>query len=181
MELGRYGNCVWALLIGEVLLRPGDVQMFRRKVVSIRRMWLSRAGQRKCILFVVITMCCVWWVYVCAHCVQAVVQRESLLLREIYKIYLNESGIPTPHFNYRGSYRGTLMIMILAWPWLWINLIIIKLIKCLGNDDNMSIMEEQFDMTTLHSFFPFWKISWSVMLMTPLWWLLCHPQASELQ
>ena len=29
--------------------------------------------------------------------------------------------------------------------------------------------------------FPFWKISWSVKLMTPLWWLLCHPQASELQ
>ena len=26
------------------------------------------------------------------------------------------------------------------------------------------------------SFFPFWKISWSVMLMTPLWWLLCHPR-----
>ena len=34
---------------------------------------------------------------------------------------------------------------------------------------------------TLRSFFPFWKISWSVMLMTPLWWLLCHPQAAELQ
>ena len=33
---------------------------------------------------------------------------------------------------------------------------------------------------TLRSFFPFWKISWSVMLMSPLWWLLCHPQASEL-
>ena len=31
---------------------------------------------------------------------------------------------------------------------------------------------------TLRSFFPFWKISWSVMLMAPLWWLLCHPQAS---
>ena len=26
------------------------------------------------------------------------------------------------------------------------------------------------------SFFPFWKISRPVMLMTPLWWLLCHPQ-----
>ena len=34
---------------------------------------------------------------------------------------------------------------------------------------------------TLRSFFPFWKISWLVMLMIPLWWLLCHPQASELQ
>ena len=34
---------------------------------------------------------------------------------------------------------------------------------------------------TRQSFFLFWKISWSVMLMTPLWWLLCHPQASELQ
>ena len=29
--------------------------------------------------------------------------------------------------------------------------------------------------------FPFWKITWSVILTTPLWWLLCHPQASELQ
>ena len=34
---------------------------------------------------------------------------------------------------------------------------------------------------TLLSYFTFWKISWSVMQMTPLWWLLCHPQASELQ
>ena len=30
---------------------------------------------------------------------------------------------------------------------------------------------------TLRSFFPFRKITWSVMLMTQLWWLLCHPQA----
>ena len=30
--------------------------------------------------------------------------------------------------------------------------------------------------TFLRSFFPFWKISRPVMLMTPLWWLLCHPQ-----
>ena len=34
---------------------------------------------------------------------------------------------------------------------------------------------------TLRSFFTFWKRSGSVMLMTPLWWLLCYPQASELQ
>ena len=32
---------------------------------------------------------------------------------------------------------------------------------------------------TLRSFFPFWKICWSVILITPLWWLLCHPQAWE--
>ena len=29
--------------------------------------------------------------------------------------------------------------------------------------------------------FPFWNVSWSVMLMTPLWRLLCHPQLIELQ
>ena len=29
--------------------------------------------------------------------------------------------------------------------------------------------------------FLFWKISWSVMLMTLLWWPLCHSQAFELQ
>ena len=34
---------------------------------------------------------------------------------------------------------------------------------------------------TLQNFFPLSKISWLVMLMTHLWWLLCHPQASELQ
>ena len=34
---------------------------------------------------------------------------------------------------------------------------------------------------TLYSFFPFLKISWSVMLLTLLWWLLCHPLALELQ
>ena len=34
---------------------------------------------------------------------------------------------------------------------------------------------------TLRIFFPFSKISWSFMLMTPLWCLLCHPKASELQ
>ena len=34
---------------------------------------------------------------------------------------------------------------------------------------------------TRRSFFPFCKMSWSVMLMTSLWCLLCHPQASELQ
>ena len=34
---------------------------------------------------------------------------------------------------------------------------------------------------TLRNSFPFFKVNWSVMLMTPLWWLLCHPQASELQ
>ena len=34
---------------------------------------------------------------------------------------------------------------------------------------------------TVRNFFPFWKISWSVMLITPLWWLLCQPQPSELQ
>ena len=34
---------------------------------------------------------------------------------------------------------------------------------------------------TLQSCFAFFKISWSVMLMTPHWWLLCHPQASELR
>ena len=28
---------------------------------------------------------------------------------------------------------------------------------------------------TFLSFFLFWKISWSVMLTTLLWWLLCHP------
>ena len=27
------------------------------------------------------------------------------------------------------------------------------------------------------SFFPFWRICWSVVPMTPLWWLLCHFQA----
>ena len=27
--------------------------------------------------------------------------------------------------------------------------------------------------------FPFWKISWSVMLKIPLWWLLCHPQVQS--
>ena len=32
----------------------------------------------------------------------------------------------------------------------------------------------------LWSIFTFWKISWLVMLMTPLWWPLCHPQALEL-
>ena len=32
---------------------------------------------------------------------------------------------------------------------------------------------------TPRSFFPFWIISWPVMPMTPLWWLLCHPQALE--
>ena len=50
------------------------------------------------------------------NCVQAVVQRENLLLHEIYKIDLNESGIPTPRFNYSGSHRGALTIMILARP-----------------------------------------------------------------
>ena len=34
---------------------------------------------------------------------------------------------------------------------------------------------------TLRSFFPFLKIIWSVMLMTPLWWLMCNPQTSDLQ
>ena len=34
---------------------------------------------------------------------------------------------------------------------------------------------------TLRSFFPFWKVSCSVMLMTLLWWLLCLHQASELK
>ena len=34
---------------------------------------------------------------------------------------------------------------------------------------------------TLRAFFPFWKIRGSVMLMTSLWWLLCHPKALELQ
>ena len=32
---------------------------------------------------------------------------------------------------------------------------------------------------TIRNFFPFWKINWSVMLMTLLWRLLCHPQAFE--
>ena len=38
-----------------------------------------------------------------------------------------------------------------------------------------------FLLYTSERFFPFWLTSWSVMLMTPLWWLLCYPQASELQ
>ena len=33
----------------------------------------------------------------------------------------------------------------------------------------------------LQSFFPFWRICWSVMPMAPLCCLLCHPQALELQ
>ena len=33
---------------------------------------------------------------------------------------------------------------------------------------------------TLRIFFPFWKICWSVILMSPLWWLLCHHLTSEL-
>ena len=33
----------------------------------------------------------------------------------------------------------------------------------------------------LRGFFPFWKISWSVMLVILLRWLLCHPQVLELQ
>ena len=32
---------------------------------------------------------------------------------------------------------------------------------------------------TLLSSFPLWKTSSSVVVMTPLWWLLCHPQALE--
>ena len=36
-----------------------------------------------------------------------------------------------------------------------------------------------FSSCTFLSFFPFWKISWSVILITPLWWLLCHPYALE--
>ena len=31
---------------------------------------------------------------------------------------------------------------------------------------------------TLRIFFPSWKLSWSVILMTQLWWLLYHPQGS---
>ena len=30
---------------------------------------------------------------------------------------------------------------------------------------------------TLQCFFAFWKISWLVTLMTPLWWLLCNTEA----
>ena len=111
-----YGRCVRALQLGRHFLRPGDVWRFIREGVSIRRMWLSSAGQRKCISFVVITMCCVWWVYVRTDCVQEVIQRANLL-HEIYTIDLNESGIPTPRYNYSGSYRGALTIMILVWPW----------------------------------------------------------------
>ena len=31
------------------------------------------------------------------------------------------------------------------------------------------------------SFFPFWRISWSIMPMTPLCYVLCHSQELELQ
>ena len=34
---------------------------------------------------------------------------------------------------------------------------------------------------TPRNFFPFWRISLLVMLMTPLWWVLCYPQALELR
>ena len=38
-----------------------------------------------------------------------------------------------------------------------------------------------YSSCTLRSFLTFWKISWLGMLMTQLWWLLCHPQSLELQ
>ena len=42
-----------------------------------------------------------------------------------------------------------------------------------------SVLNYYCSSCPLRSFFPFWKIGWSVMPMTPLW-LMCHPLALEL-
>ena len=41
-------------------------------------------------------------------------REQDLLLQETYTIDLTESGIPTPRYNYSGSCRGALTVMILV-------------------------------------------------------------------
>ena len=40
--------------------------------------------------------------------------------------------------------------------------------------------DRYYSSCTPRSLLLFWKISWSVIPMTQLWWLFCHPQALEL-
>ena len=115
MVLGGYGHCVRALLIGEVLPYAwGCPEVYAGGCFYTAHVTL-KCGQRKCISFVVITMCCVSWVYVRTNCVQAVVQREKTryYLRYI-ELNRNRPEIQTPCCNYNGSYRGALKIMILV-------------------------------------------------------------------
>ena len=56
-----------------------------------------------------------------------------------------------------------------------------KLVNVVSGVMQGSVLARCCFSCTRRSFFPFWKISWSVMLMTPLWWQLCHTHASEFQ
>ena len=56
-----------------------------------------------------------------------------------------------------------------------------KLVDVVSGEQQGSILGMLLFLLYTSELFTFWKISWSIMLMTPLWWLLCHPQASELQ
>ena len=56
-----------------------------------------------------------------------------------------------------------------------------KLVNVISGVPQGSVWASYCSFRTLRCFFPSWIICWSVMPMIPLWELLCHPHALELQ
>ena len=56
-----------------------------------------------------------------------------------------------------------------------------RLVDVISGLPQGSFWTSYYSFCTLQSFFPFFKVCWSVMLMTLHWWLLCHPQILDLQ
>ena len=118
MVLGGYGHWVWALctgvtnwggtslglgmsggLCGRVCLYVACDSQVPDKENAYHLWSLSCAVFSGC-------------TYIRTACKQSYREQTCYYMKYI-KFDLNESGIPTPRFNYSGSYRGALTIMIL--------------------------------------------------------------------
>ena len=73
--------------------------------------------------------------------------KKVVLVYEIYKNCNWRNGKLAQCMNHCGSYWGSLMIMILMWPWLWIIWSLLNRLNILIWNNNMSMMEDQIDMT----------------------------------